>query len=84
MKGHRMVPKFIEFETLKNATGPGAKQFFQTCSQCHGLPDPKLHEADAWNQVVERMLMIMDHHGVPIPDEKAQAEILDFLKTGSK
>ena len=33
----------------------GASLFKETCSQCHPLPDPKLHSAEEWPKVVEMM-----------------------------
>ncbi len=59
--------------------GPGGVQFAQVCSQCHALPDPALHTAAEWPDVVSRMHTNMQRMAVPPPNDDARAQILAFL-----
>lgn len=63
---------------------PGAIQFVQACSQCHGIPDPAQHAAEEWDDVFDRMLTKMERHGMALPEEKDQKEILTFLKANAE
>ncbi len=42
-------------DTLMNDTSPTGQLFQRKCTQCHALPDPKLHTASEWPNVIERM-----------------------------
>jgi len=59
--------------------GPGGEHFAQVCSQCHALPDPALHTASEWPDVVSRMHVNMQRMGVTPPESDARAQILAFL-----
>lgn len=59
--------------------GPGGQHFAQLCSQCHALPDPALHTAKEWPDVVSRMHVNMQRMGVTPPEDDEQAQILAFL-----
>lgn len=65
---------------IVKSDAPGARQLVQNCSQCHAAPDPAQHQANEWEEVVARMLMKMEHHGMELPSEKDQQELLEFLK----
>ena len=59
---------------------PGAKMFQSVCTQCHVLPDIKLHTAEEWPGIIERMRMNMKVIGKrEITDEERDA-IADYLK----
>lgn len=49
------LPPGIEPKELPEAQSNGAKLLVQYCSQCHDLPSPSMHSAQAWPSVVERM-----------------------------
>lgn len=56
------------------------RSFRQVCAQCHALPDPVLHSADEWLDVVARMRRNMELLGVDDPGEDALAKLLGFLQ----
>lgn len=56
------------------------KAFSSVCSQCHALPDPKLHDKFQWRDVVQRMRRNMEVLGVPDPGDSAIAKALGFLE----
>ncbi len=49
------LPPGIEPQKLPEPQLNGAKLLVQYCSQCHDLPGPGMHSAQAWPSVVERM-----------------------------
>lgn len=59
--------------------GPGGEGFARVCSQCHALPDPALHTAEEWPDVVSRMHLNMQRMGVTSPEPQERAQILAFL-----
>lgn len=59
--------------------GPGGEHFARVCSQCHALPDPALHTAEEWPDVVSRMHVNMQRMGVAPPEAQERAQILAFL-----
>ena len=59
----------------------GWVEFAQTCSQCHGLPSPRMHTASQWPEVVARMRYIMSSSGAPIPSQQAFDDITRYLST---
>jgi len=59
--------------------GPGREQFTVTCSQCHALPDPKVHSPQDWPQVYSRMERNMERMKVKPPT--STTEILVYLQT---
>ncbi|MDX1810504.1 MAG: hypothetical protein R3240_01030, partial [Gammaproteobacteria bacterium] len=42
-------------KVLPEADSPGALILKTNCSQCHGAPNPNVHKADEWPNVVNRM-----------------------------
>ncbi|MDA8421993.1 MAG: c-type cytochrome [Nitrospiraceae bacterium] len=57
----------------------GAVLFKETCSQCHPLPDPKLHTADEWPKVVDRMQSNMRSMGKKIITDNEKTEVVGYL-----
>lgn len=57
------------------------KAFSSVCSQCHALPDPKLHNKFQWREVVRRMRRNMELLGMTDPGDDAIAKALGFLET---
>jgi cytochrome c2 len=53
LKTHAL--KSVSPNTLPSPESRGAVLFKEICSQCHSLPDPKLHTSEEWPGVVERM-----------------------------
>ena len=58
----------------------GAILFAATCAQCHALPDPKLHTARQWPQVVARMRKNMVAMGKPVPSSATLQTITEFIQ----
>ena len=59
--------------------GPGREQFTVTCSQCHALPDPRVHSSQDWPQVYQRMTRNMERMKVKPPT--TTTDILLYLQT---
>jgi len=56
---------------LPDAESPGAKLLKDKCGKCHGAPNPNVHKADEWPNVVSRMQRhrIMNAYGeIPKPE----------------
>lgn len=61
------IVAYLKANSLKSITpdlvplpeSPGAESFKNSCSQCHALPDSKLHTAEEWPGVVERMFRFL-------------------------
>lgn len=60
------------------------KSFSAVCSQCHALPDPTLHTAAQWREVVTRMRRNMELLGMADPGDAAIAKTLGFLEVHAK
>jgi cytochrome c5 len=57
----------------------GAVQFKEICSQCHSLPDPKIHVSKDWPAVVRRMENNMQAMGKKVVTEEEKKEITGYL-----
>jgi hypothetical protein len=75
---HGLRPASLE--TLGPPDTPGLALFRQTCSQCHALPDPKLHTADEWSGVVRRMRKNMEIMGKRVITDQERDEVLNYLE----
>jgi cytochrome c2 len=73
--------KSISPHTLPSPESRGAVFFKEFCSQCHALPDPKLHTPKEWPAVVEKMrgfMQAMDKKAMTGSEEK---EIVGYLES---
>lgn len=82
LKAHSM--KSITSSALPSPESPGARLFESTCSQCHALPDPNLHTADEWPEVVERMRANMQSMNRRVITENEKKEIVGYLMNYAK
>ena len=82
LKAHSM--RSISPGSLPSPESRGALLFKEICSQCHSLPDPKLHTAEEWRAVVERMRNNMKIMGRRVATEEEKREIVDYLARNSK
>jgi hypothetical protein len=57
LKAHSLQP--LGPNEIPSPAFPGAATFKNAYSQCHALPDPKLHTAGEWPAVVARMQINM-------------------------
>ncbi len=71
--------KSISPDALPSRGSTGAVLFRETCSQCHPLPDPKLHTAGEWPKIVERMQANMRTMGKKVITENEKKEIVSYL-----
>jgi len=55
MWGGKGKPKIGDITQLPEPQSQGAKLVNQYCTQCHALPNPKLHSEEGWLVTVERM-----------------------------
>ena len=70
--------------SLPSPESSGAIAFKGVCSQCHALPDPKLHNAQEWPGVVERMRVNMQIMGKPVITEAEKEKIVSYLSQYAK
>jgi cytochrome c5 len=61
--------------------GAGREAFSQVCSQCHALPDPRVHSREDWATVYARMERNMERMKVPPPTREQTTDILLYLQT---
>ncbi len=77
LKAHAL--KSISPDVIPSPGSTGAVLFKETCSQCHPLPDPKLHTAGEWPKIVERMQANMRTMGKKVITENEKKEIVSYL-----
>ncbi len=77
LKKHAM--KSISTSELPAPGSEGAVLFSERCSQCHSLPNPKLHTAEEWPGVVERMQANMRTMGRTVITENEKKTVTGFL-----
>jgi mono/diheme cytochrome c family protein len=61
--------------------GRGRDEFATVCSQCHALPDPRVHSAQDWPTVYARMERNMERMQVRPPGGTVGTDILVYLQT---
>jgi mono/diheme cytochrome c family protein len=61
--------------------GKGRDEFSVVCSQCHSLPDPRVHSAEDWPTVYSRMERNMERMQVQPPSGTVSQDILLYLQT---
>ena len=60
--------------------GKGRDEFAITCSQCHAVPDPRVHSPQDWPAVYSRMERNMERMGVRAPTATQTGDILLYLQ----
>lgn len=60
--------------------GKGRDEFAIVCSQCHAVPDPRVHSAQDWPAVYSRMERNMERMGVRPPTATQTGDILVYLQ----
>jgi hypothetical protein len=80
----RALPSAIDPAVLPDLDSPGAQALQQVCTQCHNLPDPRLHTAAEWPIVVDRMArrmqMMHGRMGVIAPMGEELDIVLAYLQ----
>ena len=59
----RILPPAIRPNELPEPESEGARLTVRYCVQCHYLPNPRMHTADKWSGIVERMVWRMQGKG---------------------
>ena len=59
----RILPPTVEPRNLPQAESAGAKLTVRYCVQCHHLPNPRMHTAERWTSVIDRMVWRMQGNG---------------------
>jgi cytochrome c2 len=59
----RILPDRVRPSQLPQADSRGARLVALYCVQCHNLPDPAMHDAGRWPEVVRRMVPRMEGRG---------------------
>jgi mono/diheme cytochrome c family protein len=60
--------------------GKGRDEFAVVCSQCHAVPDPRVHSPQDWPAVYSRMERNMERMGVKPPTATQTGDILLYLQ----
>jgi mono/diheme cytochrome c family protein len=60
--------------------GKGRDEFAIICSQCHAVPDPRVHSPQDWPAVYSRMERNMERMGVRPPTATQTGDILLYLQ----
>lgn len=61
--------------------GKGRDEFSAICSQCHSLPDPRVHSPQDWPAVYSRMERNMERMQVQPPSANQTGDILLYLQS---
>lgn len=61
--------------------GKGRDEFAMVCSQCHAVPDPRVHSPQDWPAVYSRMERNMERMGVRPPTATQTGDILLYLQS---
>ncbi len=71
--------KSLSPDELPAPGSQGAVLYKELCSQCHPLPDPKLHTADEWPKIVDRMQSNMRSMGKKVITGNEKTEVVGYL-----
>lgn len=71
-------------QALPDPQSQGAQVVQRFCGLCHAPPDPGIHTAQDWPEVVARMRQYMATQGKPLPDQAQLGEIMDYLQQHAK
>lgn len=65
---------------LPDASSPVAQWMAERCGKCHGAPNPALHPANEWPNVVFRMQKHMAQKGQPALTAEEYRALLEYLQ----
>ena len=80
-----VMPFGFTASMLEDQTSESAQIFIQTCTQCHMLPNPKLHTKKEWPDVVSRMInrlrrrKFFSSQPLFVPGNHKANQIVDYL-----
>lgn len=81
-KAHAL--KSISPSALASPDSPGAVAYKRSCSECHALPNPKLHRATGWPAIVRKMQSYARPMGKEVITDHEARMIEGFLVRQSK
>lgn len=67
-------------QPLPDAASPAAQLMTKRCGGCHGVPNPALHPADEWPNVVFRMQKHIAQKGRPALTLDEKLIVLEYLQ----
>jgi hypothetical protein len=70
-------------QTVPEPESPGAKLYLKKCTQCHGLPAPKRHTAEQWDQLLVMMQSFMEQKNLAFPEDERKL-ISDYLHKNAR
>jgi len=83
-----VMPSTFAPHLLEDRQSKSAKIFMMTCTQCHGLVDPKLHLAQEWPAVVVSMMDKMHrkalYKSLVVPKNEEVDAIIAYLVLHAK
>ena len=79
---HSQVP--LDKKQTSDLDTPAGKAFQETCSQCHGAPNPATHTTNEWPRVVLRMKSHITRTGKNMPSQDVLMQIIEYLQTHGK
>ena len=82
LETHAQVP--LNRKQTSGLNTPAGKAFQETCSQCHGAPDPATHTSNEWPRVVLRMKSHILRTGKNMPSQDGLMQVIEYLQTHSK
>ena len=65
---------------LPDAESPAAQLMANRCGRCHGAPNPALHPASEWSNVVFRMQKHMAQKGLQALTPDEHFVLLEYLR----
>ena len=65
---------------LPDAASPAAQLMVKRCGRCHGAPNPALHPANEWPNVVFRMQKHMVQKGYSALTQDEYLALLEYLQ----
>ncbi len=73
-------PSLPPASPLPDAASPAAQLMVKRCGSCHGAPNPVLHAANEWPNVVFRMQKHMTQKGLPAFTSEENTALLEYLQ----
>jgi len=70
-------------QTIPEPESHGAKLYLKKCTQCHGLPGPKRHTPEQWDQLLVLMSGFMKERGLPFSADEKKL-IQDYLHRNAR
>ena len=80
----RRTPGNGEKQPLQDKNSKERKVYGKYCGQCHASPSPRVHTAEDWPSVIDRMMQRIAQQGKARPDSEQLKMILGYVKHYAK